>query len=326
MPRMHDAERLHRIDQLLHERRVVPLKDMLATLGVSRATFKRDLAYLRDRFNAPIEYDRELGGYRFGKPGPGPRYALPGLWFSEAEVAALLTMSQLLEELDSNLLTPHIRPLVARIDTILGEGKVGSTELRRRIRITRAGVRPPSNHLFPAIGLALLQRRRLLIRYYGRARDDVTERSVSPQRLVHYRGNWYLDAWCHLRQALRSFALDGIRTLQALDETAEECDDAALDAFFSAGYGIFSGAEVNWARLRFSAERARWVATEHWHSQQRGSFDAEGRYLLEVPYSDPRELLGEVLRHGSSVELLDPPALRHRLRAELQAALALNCD
>lgn len=321
---MHDAERIHRIDQLLHERQVVPLSEMLKALGVSRATFKRDLAYLRDRFNAPIEYDRERGGYRFAEQGPGPRYALPGLWFSEAEVAALLTMSQLLEELDSNLLTPHIRPLMARIDTILGDGKVGSAELRRRIRITRAGTRPPANQWFPGIGLALLRRKRLYIRYYGRARDDVTDRAVSPQRLVHYRGNWYLDAWCHLRDGLRSFALDGIRSMQTLEQPATECTDAELDAFFSAGYGIFSGADVRWARLRFSAERSRWVAAEHWHSQQRGDFDEMGRYVLEVPYSDPRELLGELLRHGSSVEVLDPPEIREMLRAELRAALTLS--
>ena len=321
---MHDVDRIHRIDQLLHDRRVVSLQELLNELGVSRATFKRDLAFMRDRLNAPIEYDRERGGYRFGEQGPGPRYALPGLWFSEAEVAALLTMSQLLDELDSNLLTPHIQPLVSRIDAILGEGRVGSSELRRRIRITRAGARPPSNEQFPGIGLALLQRKRIHIRYYGRARDDLTDRDVSPQRLVHYRGNWYLDGWCHLRNGLRSFALDGIRSMQPLDEAAHECDDATLDAFFSAGYGIFSGTEVRWARLRFSAERARWVAAEHWHSQQRGSFDEAGHYVLEVPYSDPRELLGEVLRHGSSVEVLEPLEMREMLRAELQAALAVN--
>ena len=49
-----------------------------------------------------------------------------------------------------------------------------------------------------------------------------------------------------------------------------------------------------------------------------------GRYVLEVPYSDPRELLGDVLRHGSSVEVLEPPEMRAMLRAELQAALDVN--
>jgi len=321
---MHDAARLHRINQLLECHRSVSMATLKSDLGVAQATVKRDLAYLRDRLNAPIVYDRELRGYRYDQPGTGPRFSLPGLWFNEAEAAALVTMSQLLQELDSDLLKPHIQPLMARIDAILGDGKVDSRELRRRIRITRSGARPPSNHLFPGIGLALLQRKRLQVRYYARAKDETTERTVSPQRLVHYRGNWYLDAWCHLREGLRSFALDGIREMRTLDAAASEVDDARLDAFFSAGYGIFSGEAVRWARLRFSAERARWVATEHWHSQQRGCFEADGRYRLEVPYSDPRELLGDILRHSGSVEVLEPADLRDMLRQALQAALALN--
>src|SRR3954469_15700643 len=56
---------------------------------MSRASVKRDLEYMRNRFNAPIEYDRELNGYRFGRPRSGPRYELPGLWFKAAEGHAL---------------------------------------------------------------------------------------------------------------------------------------------------------------------------------------------------------------------------------------------
>jgi predicted DNA-binding transcriptional regulator YafY len=323
---MNETERLYRIDQLLNERTVVSRSELLAELGVSWATLKRDIAYMRDRLHAPIVYDRERGGYRFGQPSVGPRYELPGLWFNEAEAAALVTMSHLLLELDSGLLAPHIRPLVSRIDTILGDGKVGSDELRRRIRIARSGARPTANRVFPGIGVALLQRRRIHIRYHARGSDQTTERDVSPQRLIHYRGNWYLDAWCHLRNALRGFALDSIEAMHPLEQTAREVPDAELDTFFGAGFGIFSGDNVRWATLRFSAERARWVAAEHWHSQQRGHFDEDGRYVFEVPYSDPRELLGEVLRHGGSVEVLDPPDLRQMLLSELQAALALNRD
>lgn len=323
---MRDAERLYRIDQLLHDRLVVSRSELLAELGVSWATLKRDLAYMRDRLHAPVVYDRERGGYRFDQPGIGPRYELPGLWFSEAEAAALVTMSHLLLELDSDLLAPHIRPLAARIDAILGDGKVGSAELRRRIRIARSGARPAANHVFPGIGAALLQRRRIHIRYHARGSNETTERDVSPQRLIHYRGNWYLDAWCHLRDALRNFSLDGIESMHPLEIPAQDVADEELDAFFGSGFGIFSGHAVYWARLRFNAERARWISAENWHSKQRGRFDEIGRYVLEVPYSDPRELLGEILRHGSCVEVLDPPELRQMLQAELQAALTLNRD
>lgn len=325
-PPMYNAARLHRIDQMLNARRSVSFDDLQEELGVSRATLKRDLSYLRNRFNAPIVYDRDLGGYRFDKQGTGPRYELPGLWFDEAETAALVTMSQLLLELDSHLLAPHIQPLLARIDSILGDGRVDSHELRRRIRITRTGARPPTNDVFPVIGHALLGRHRLQLHYYARGTDETSDRSVSPQRLVHYRNNWYLDAWCHLRNALRSFALDGIRSAAALEEAAIDVADEELDRFFGSGWGIFSGSKVRWARLRFEVERARWVASEHWHSQQRGQFEPDGRYILELPYSDPRELITEILRHSGSVEVLEPPELRRMLRTELLKALELNPD
>lgn len=319
---MQDTERIYRIDQLLRDRGVVSISTMLSELGVSLATFKRDLAYLRDRLHAPILFDRERGGYRFDTPGDGPRYELPGLWFSEAEAAALVTMSELLVHIDGGLLQRHVEPLRARIDAILGGGRLDSDELRRRICISGVGARPTHNRCFPEVGLALLERRRLQLTYHAFGTDTVTEREVSPQRLVFYRQNWYLDAWCHLREGLRSFALDGMRSVRGLRVAAHEVDDKALDAFFRSGYGIFSGSHVRWAKLRFSAERARWVAAERWHSRQRGHFEDDGRYVLEIPYSDTPELIGDILRHGAEVEVLDPPELHAAIHDELQRALA----
>jgi hypothetical protein len=90
---MERLERFYKIDHLLKDRKVVSFSALQSSLGISRATLKRE----RDRFNAPIEYDREANGYRFGKPRTGPRYEVPGLWFNAAEIHALLTTLQLLD-------------------------------------------------------------------------------------------------------------------------------------------------------------------------------------------------------------------------------------
>ena len=150
-------------------------------------------------------------------------------------------------------------------------------------------------------------------------------RDVSPQRLVHYRGNWYLDAWCHLRNDLRTFAVDGIRHATIQDEPAREVSTKALEEHLAAGYGIVrSGRELTWAKLRFSAERARWVAAEAWHPDQRGAFDACGRYTLEVPYRDDRELVLEIMKHGPEVEVLAPRGLREKIATLHLAAAKVN--
>jgi len=141
---------------------------------------------------------------------------------------------------------------------------------------------------------------------------------VSPLRLVHYRGNWYLDAWCHLRNDLRNFSLDAIREARLLDTTAKEVPDAELNALFAPSYGLFSGGPILWARLLFTPERARWVAYEQWHPEQKGEWQGDGSYLLRIPYADHRELIMDILKHGAHCEVLGPPGLRRAVGDEVK--------
>ena len=316
---MDRTERFYRIQQLLRQNRTVPVERFLRELEISLATFKRDLEYMRSRLNVPIVWDREIGGYRVD--GGVEVQELPGVWFSDAEIYALLTMQRLLENLEPGLLAPHVAPLLQRLRAAIGSGEHSTEEVQNRIRILHLAKRTIPLKYFGSAAKALLERKRLRIAYYTRARDEVTQRDVSPQRLVYYRENWYLDAWCHLRQDIRSFAVDAIRAAEMLDEPAREVPETELDQVLAAGYGIFSGRDVQLARLRFTPGRARWVASEQWHPQQRSSFDRDGRYVLEFPYSDHRELVMDILRHGPEVEVLAPEDLRVKVRETLRAAL-----
>jgi len=321
---MSQTERVYKIDQLLTDRRVVSFQALQEALEVSRATLKRDLAYMRDRLNAPIVFDRDLDGYRFDGAAPkiGGQYELPGLWFSAAEIHALLTMQHLLANLDpGGILAPHIQPLMARLNALLGTAENTADEIRKRILIVGQGKRSLRLEHFERVGSALLRRKRLHISYYARGKDEVTEREVSPQRLVHYRENWYLDAWCHVRRELRNFSVDSIRRCEVLEKSAREVANRTMQEVLGPGYGIFGGRELQWASLRFSPERARWVATEAWHPQQRGRFEADGSWVLQLPYGDDRELIMDILKHGAHVEVLESAQLRDRVKEALGAAM-----
>ncbi len=114
---MDRAERFYKIVQLLHDRRSVPLTTFLEHMEVSRATFKRDIEYLRDRYQAPIAWDREAHGYKFTEQVKGAKkFELPGLWFNATEIYALLTMQHLLAGLQSQSVgqkLPHKRTAAA---------------------------------------------------------------------------------------------------------------------------------------------------------------------------------------------------------------------
>ena len=315
---MERTERFYRMEQLLRESRSVSREAFLKELEVSPATFKRDLDYLRDRFKAPIEWDAETRGYRLDPKAP--RFELPGLWFSPAETHALLTMQHLLETLQPGLLTPHVRPLLERLRAVLDKGDHSAAEVERRIHVLQQAARKAKLAHFEVIATAVLKRKRLRIRHYNRQRDEETERTISPQHLVHYRGNWYVDAWCHKAEGVRSFSLDVIRAAVLLDEKAKEVPKADLDEHFQSGYGIFAGKNVQWAKLRFTPERARWVSSEDWHPKQKAAFEPDGSYVLEVPYADDRELMMDILKFGADVEVLAPAALRTKVRDALRAA------
>jgi predicted DNA-binding transcriptional regulator YafY len=318
---MERLERFYKIDRLLQGGQSIAFVKLMEALGVSRAQLKRDLAYMRERLNAPIEYDRDTNGYRFGRPLTGPRYELPGLWFSPAEIHALLTMQHLLENLQPGLLTPHVKPLLARFSAILGStGAHSQEEVMRRVRVLHQAAREMKHEHFAEVAQAVLKRRRLKIKHYNRMEDRETDRVISPQRLVHYRDNWYVDAWCHLRSDLRSFAVDAIRAAEPLDERAKDVSKSDLDDYLKGGYGIFAGRDVTWAKLKFSPLAARWVAAQAWHSKQRAKTDGDGSYLLEIPYSNDRELIMDILKFGPEVEVLEPESLRKSVAEQLSAA------
>lgn len=313
-------ERLHKIYELHHllsgRRTVVPISEIIRVLECSRATAFRAIAELRDYLQAPIEYDREYQGYRYGDD----RYELPGLWFSAEEILALLSMQKLLSQLGPSLLDAQLAPMRKRIQFLLESEHLGGSETHR-IRMLPIAARISDCAQFQSVASALLQRRQIEISYHARGSDTQKARCVSPQRLAHYRDNWYLDAWCHQRNALRTFALDRIREARVLDTPADDIPEDQLDGHFASGYGIFAGAARHTAILRFTAQRARWVADERWHPQQQGRWLEGGEYELQIPYADPRELAMDILRHIPDVEVIAPEELRLEIYARLKAGL-----
>ena len=319
---MNQTERLYKIEQLLADNRVVPLEIFLERLEVSRATFKRDIEYLRSRLNAPVVWDRLERGYRFeqgkGTSRSGPKHELPGLWFNAGEAYALLTMLQLLRDLEPGLLAGQIEPLKARLRAMLGTGDHPADEVEKRVRIVRTGVRSMQPEHFERIAKAVLSGKQVAIRYFTRGTGKESERTISPQRLTHYRGNWYVDAWCHLREGLRSFSIDAILEADVLTEKVKRSPEKELREWLDSSYGIFRGKATQIAKLRFTPERARWVAHEEWHPDQLGAFEQDGSYLLEFPFHNDTELVMDILRHGAEVEVVAPTALRVALRKQLE--------
>ena len=309
---------LHRILQAA--RRPVTVARLQDELGCSRATVYRDLAFLRDALMAPVVGDGEAG-FRYDA-SEGNRFELPGLWLNSEELHALLAAQQLLSRSGGGMLSNALAPLQQRIEKLLDEHSPGRELPMQRVRVIPHRTRRMDEQAFRSVCSAVLERKQLSFEYRARSTDEKTRRTVSPQRITHYRDNWYLDAWDHDRDALRSFSVDRISSARVLDAEARDIAETQLDEHLAGSYGIFSGPPKGWATIVFSAKSARWVADERWHSQQQGRYLSDGRYELKVPYSTSRELLMDVLHYGSDAEIIEPPSLREQAKSLLQLALS----
>jgi predicted DNA-binding transcriptional regulator YafY len=151
-------------------------------LGVSPATLKRDLQYLRDRLSRRSSTTASTTATASSRRAAAARHELPGLWFSEKEIHALLTMHQLLAGLDDDgVLARHLQPLMDKLQGMLGADASEARELMRRVKvISTARRRTPSRH-FELLGSALVQRKRVWLRYFKRS-DRSTARARGCRR------------------------------------------------------------------------------------------------------------------------------------------------
>ena len=325
---MSQAARLRDFVAILENSRHPVLRErLLDELGVSLSTFKRDLDVLRDQMHAPIAWKRGEGGMQRGyvledKGWSSGKLGLPKAWFSASEIYALLMIHELASHIGPGLLTEHLQPLITRVTMMLSAADDTPEDVRARVRLLNSASKRSASPHFETVARAAVKKRRLKIHYFTRSRNERSERTVSPQVLVHYKENWYLVAWCHKANGLRMFALDSIEEASPLTEGAKPVPKKLVEDLIGRDFGIYSGKERHWAKLLFTAKQAPWVRSETWHPDQKAETTEDGGYLLSVPYSDPRELLLEILRYGPDVRVLAPAELRREVAQRLRAAAA----
>lgn len=315
---MNPFDRALKLHRILASKRVsaVALQELCELQECGPATVKRDIQRLRDTFGAPLIYDRLLAGYRYDGEST---FEIPGLWFSADELSALLVLDGVLQRQPLGLLAEALAPFRQRIESIARRRGIDMPVLRERLRLLRMAARDAGPH-FACVADALAHGKRLIVDYHARSTDRMAPREISPQRLTLYRDNWYLDAWCHVREALRTFALDRIIAAERSDKPIRTVEAAELDQVLATSYGIFAGQPSALARLRFAPAATSWVAAERWHPQQQDELGDDGSLVREIPYHHADELVMDILRFGADVEVLGPTALRAAVRTRLRAA------
>ncbi len=318
---MDNLDRIHTLHRILrNSRHPVPMARLAEELECTPRHVRRLIDTLRDTFFATLEYDDQRRGWHFVTP-PDKRFEVPGLWLTGEELQSLSLLLNLLENLGNGLLNRELGGIEKQIRHALAKRGIDLSAFSEHIRVLPIAHRHIAGPTLQSVSDALLRRRRLHIHYTSFGRDR-SERTISPQTLVYYRENWYLDAWCHKRNDLRTFAIARIHRAEIVDREAQQVPADNLRQHFAASYGIFAGPATESATLRCGPAIAHEIALQQWHPQQQGHWQGED-YILQLPYGDPRELLNDIMAHTPDMEVLAPAPLRDLLAARLAKAAVL---
>lgn len=318
--------RLFRIDELLSGKGEATSEELLEALNCSLPTLKRDLSFLRDELGAPVRYHRGTKTYRYVK-GAAKKTFRVAPWYSPMEVKAFFTALELFDAVEKEkgaLLAPEMKAMKARLLALAVNDATGKNfrEFRRRVCVVTPQAKVDRSPWFELVGYALMTQRRLLILYYTKSRNAETPREVSPVRLVNYKNRWYLQAWCHHSEAMKTFSLERIRSAELMGKACREVAIRAAEETDET-FGIFSGQDVQKASIHFDAAMSPYVRGEVWHRKQVLLENADGTVTLEVPYANETELVGQILSYGPHAEVLQPAALRAAVAKALKSAMAL---
>ena len=311
-------ERMLRIHEELRRGAFTNCTKLAGTLEVSRKTIVRDIAFMRDRLDLPIEFDAQINAYRYTHPVT----AFPTVQVGEGELLALLVARKALEQYRG---TPFHRQLEVSFEKLTAGLKdrisFSPADELRSVSFKNVGLGKADLAVFNTLSSAVLRQQEIEFDYRKPGETQVVRRRVQPYHLAHRENLWYLIAFDLERAAPRTFALPRIAKPLVLTTQFTRPDDFSPEKFFASALGVLGGDRDYRVVIRFSATVADRVREREWHESQELRPLRDGGLELRLRLGALPEIERWVLTWGRDAEVLQPKELRERLR-ETAAALA----
>ncbi len=308
---MSQLERIYYFHRQVAARRYPNATAICERFEVSASTAHRDIAYLRDRLLAPLEYHHGRKGYFYRDRN----FTLP---FEKVDgvLSIFAVLNTLAEDTGLNRL-PEMKSLKNLLANFLS---ADHHKLARKVRCQRIEVHPPDPELLQKLLSALQDERQITMKYVPLSGNGAGERTVDPLRLISYQGQWYLVGYCHLRKELRTFHLARIQTLEV---TRRPCrppssDLPDPDTHIARAFGIFKGEPTHRVKILFTGTAADIVRGQIWHHDQNTEETPDG-LVLTLPVADLTEIKMKILQFGRRARALDPPELVRDIAEEIDA-------
>jgi proteasome accessory factor B len=313
-------ERMLRIHQTLSSDKFPNASTLARELEVSTKSIQRDIEFMRDRLNLPIEFDASRNGYGY----TGEVSAFPTMQITEGEIFALVVAEKALQQYRGTSFEKPLLSAIKKMEQALPDTiSLNLADIEQTISF-RTRAEPILNlEIFDLLAKAVAQRQQLEI-FYRKPGQPAEKRLVDAYHLANINGEWYLFAFDHTRKDLRTFVPARIQSVKATGKTFGRTQKFSLEKRLRDSFGVHSGEGEFEVIIRFNARAADYIREKKWHPSQTLRELKGGGAELKMKLSSLAEVQRWVLSWGGDAKVVKPRELVEAVKQSAKKILQTN--
>lgn len=308
--------RMMKIHDLLAAERFPNCSTLAEELEVSTKTIQRDIDFMRDQMELPIDYDQVRHGFHYTEPVG----QFPMVKVTHGEIVALLVAQKALVQYQGTAFEKPLRNAFEKLTASLdSEASVSWEDLSEAFSFHPASASQIEMKTFEAVSSAALNSVEIEFSYQGLHRTKAETRRVQPYHLACINNQWYLLANDLVRGGMRTFALTRVSKVHTLASTFKKPANFSPQKLLEGSFSAFEAQKVETVRLRLDATAARLVAERRWHKSQKLEPLELGGAILTMQVGIAPDLESWILGWGGRAEVLEPDSLRQTIAEAARA-------
>jgi proteasome accessory factor B len=305
-------ERMLRIHQSLQSGKFPNASTLARELEVSTKSIHRDIEFMRDRLNLPIEFAPSNNGYFYD----GEVSAFPTMQITEGELFALVVAEKALQQYRGTSFEKPLLSAIKKMEQALPDTiSLNLADIEQTISFRTRAEQILDLKIFDMLAKAAARREQIELAYRKPGQTKPEARVVDPYHLANINGEWYLFAYDHARKDIRTFAPARIKSVKPTGKTFERPQKFSLEKRLRDSFGVHSGQGEHAVIIRFNPRAADYVREKKWHESQQLRELKNCGVELSLKLSSLMEIERWVLSWGGDAKVLKPRELAVSVRA-----------
>lgn len=290
--------------------------DLCREFEVSRSTMMRDIEFLQNRYNAPIEYDYANKGYYYTDPS----FTIQSIMLSEGELFTVATIMPLMEQYKNTPLESTFKSIMIKmIEMLPNKVEIDSSFSTQNVQFIKDPLPEISEETFNSVFDSIRRSRTMEFGYRSISKQSYTRRRFDPYKVLCQKGNWYVIGYCHLHERFNVYALSRMNDVKISNDEFEIKKDFQLEKYIDPDFGIWQNNEKpKKIELVFNQSINTYILERTWHVNQKCKQQKDGSVYLSFMSNQLQETLHWVMSFGSSVQVLNPPELVEMVKEEVK--------